>query len=94
MSKKQISVYKFLRIAKNKKSVKVRGLYLSASFSLSSNPIGELEMPIEAYTLGDHIYMWKKSKKQSGNYLKTHFVRYKLGSVEAKKDWVSSGGKI
>lgn len=85
--KKSVSIYKFQRIAKNNNSVRVRGLY-SASFYLALN------MSLEAYELDGFIYMWVPCGKQSGDRLKTYFVRYKLDSYKAKKDCVVSGGRI
>lgn len=93
MSKKQISFHKFQRIARNKNSIKVRGLYLSASFSLSKIP-AKVDQAISAYILGDFIYIWRKCKKQKGNMIKTCFMRYKLNSDSAIQDWVMPGGKI
>lgn len=90
MSKKQISVYKFLRVARNKKSVKVRGLHSSASFSLPKN----YEQSLEAYVLDGFIYMWLKRNKQEGNRIKTYFVRYELGSNKAIQDFVTIGGRV
>lgn len=86
--KKQISVHKFLRIAKNPNSKRVRGLYSAALY------IPEMEESIEAYSLGDHIYMHRKCDKQCGNTLRTFFVRYRKGSFKANQEFVLEGGRV
>lgn len=85
-NKKQISVHKFLRVAKNKNSIKVRGLYFSAPFYLSQ--------AIEAYVLGDFIYMWRRCKTKKSFTTKTCFMRYKFNSTEAFGDCVAAGGRV
>lgn len=86
--KKQISVHKFLRIANNPNSKKVKGLYSAALY------IPEMEQAIEAYSMGEYIYMWRKCHKQSGNQLKTYFVRYRKGSFKANQEFVVEGGRV
>ena len=86
--KKQVSVHKFLRIARNSKSVKIRGLYCSALYS------HEAIQAIEAYEFDGFLYMLRKCDKQEGNRLKTYFVRYKIGSYKADREFPINGGKV
>lgn len=90
MDKKQISIHKFMRIAKDRRSKRVRGLYSSASFILA------LEKSIDAYVLGEFIYMWVPigKSKYNSNRIKTTFLRYRLGSPKAIKECVIAGGTI
>lgn len=85
--KKQISVHKFLRIAKNPNSIKVRGLYSAAPH------IPEVEQSLEAYKMGDFLYMFRKCKNQQGNNLKTYFVKYNMKCRRVNDEWVMSGGR-
>lgn len=86
--KRQINVHKFLRVAKDPRSVQVKGLYSAALH------IPEVEQALEAYQMDGFIYMWRKCKNQSGNNLKTYFVRYKLGTSSSKREYVLSGGRV
>jgi len=88
MDKKQISIHKFIRIGKDRRSKRVRGLYNSGSFSLALKPA------LEAYVLGEFIYMWVPIAKTKGNQIKTTFIRYRLNSQKAIKDFVVAGGTI
>ena len=85
-SKKQISVHKFLRVAKDKNSIKVRGLYFSAPFCLAQ--------AIEAYVLGDFVYMWRKCNTNKSPTTKTCFMRYRLGSNCPLENTVFAGGRV
>lgn len=86
--KKQINVHKFLRVAKDPLAIKVKGLYARRLY------VNELEVAIEAYVLGDFLYMWKKCEKQSGNKLNTYFARYNLTMPTRFKEYVVPGGRI
>lgn len=86
--KRQISVHKFLRIAKNPNAVKIKGLYSAALY------IPEVDQALEAYRLGEFIYMWRKCAKQEGNKIKTYFVRYRKGSIKAHQEYVLDGGRV
>jgi hypothetical protein len=86
--KKQISVYKFRRIAKNAGSIKVKGLYSSAVH------IPEVEQSFEAYEMDGFLYMFRKCRKQKGNRLKTYFARYIIGHVETNKEYAITGGRV
>lgn len=86
--KKQINVYKFLRVAKDPRSIKVKGLYSKNLYTQG------LDIAIEAYVKDDFLYMWKKCKKQTGNRQKTYFARYNLGLSTFGKEYVTVGGRV
>lgn len=88
MRKKQINVHKFLRIAKDPLSVKVKGLYAERLHR------PDLDIAIEAYIKGDFIYMWRKCNKQTGNKMNTYFARYNLTMGTNGKEYVTSGGRV
>jgi len=83
-----VSVHKFLRIAKNPKSLKVKGLYSATLYSPA------VEQALEAYEFEGFLYMFRLCKKQAGNRLKTYFVRYKMGEYKADREFPINGGKV
>jgi hypothetical protein len=86
--KKQISVYKFMRIRKHLKAKKIRGLYSSALC------IPEVQEALESYELDGFIYMFRQCEKQNGDRLKAYFVRYKIGTYRANREYILNGGSI
>lgn len=83
-----MSVHKFLRIAKNPNSVKIKGLYSATLYS------PEAIQAIEAYEFDGFLYMFRKCEKQLGNRLKTYFVRYKIGVYKADREFPINGGNV
>jgi len=49
---------------------------------------------IEAYEFDGFLYMFRKCDKQEGNRLKTYFVRYKIGSYKADREFPINGGNV
>ena len=93
--KKQISVYKFDRMKRDPRSIRVRGLIQSHRGSVSTPfSFAHITEAIDAYKLGEHIYMWIRSDKSAGDRLTLFFVRYKLDSPKANADCVACGGRL
>jgi len=88
MSKKQISIYKFIRVANDPHSVQVKGFNREPSFTVPF--YFALNQALEAYVLNGHIYMWQYSRKNRRSYI----FRYELDSKKAREDWVAIGGRV